>query len=441
MRNYGRMFLRVGLFAAVACLPAMQVAYAQNAESLIKSERADFDEQVGELALPAEYMAQGRMFRGFLIKPELEIQTRYDSNVYREHRGGQSDAIVAFKPALTLQKSYGGLDLALRAHGNIERYKSLSDENKEELFVGFGGYYDVNSRWAFPFSTHYSRTYKDRGSPQISTSLDSPVSLDQANYSAGFIRTFNRLSIEMMGKYRTFKFEDGITLGDPRMPVVYSDNDRTAIGGNVRFKYMFPRNETGKSGHMVFLDLDTQKHTYDRGVYDGGRFTGLKKDHMAHNVTLGFATTYKGILQASLGAGILSRQYDDSRLKNVDSLDVMANVKYAFRPRLVFDFKADRYFSEFSDSQSGVIETEYELGADFELKHNIFWRNAFTYKTYDFAEVDRFDTDYKLETGLKYYMNQNIYTQLGLSYQDRQSNETGRDFDRTQLMLSVVSRL
>lgn len=441
MRICERVFLRIALCAVLAIASALPLAHAQNVENLVNAQRADFDERVGSLTPPPEYTQQGRTFRGFVIKPEFDVQTRYNSNVYAEESGEQGDFIVSMKPAVSIQKSYSGLDMALRLSGNIERYKSLKARDNEEFMAEFGGNFDANSRWQFPFSADYKRTYKDSGSPRVSGVAESPVSLDQGNYAAGFVRTFNRLSVEMMGKYRTFKFEDGTSVDDLRTAIVHSDNDRNALGGNIRFKYMFPRSETGQSGHMVFLDLDGQKHIYERGIYDGAGFSDLKKDHMAYNATLGFATSYKGIIQASVGAGILTRKYEDDRLKNVSSFDAMANIRYAFRPRLTFDLKLDRYFSEFLDSRSDVIETEYELGADFEIKHNLFWRNAFTYKTYDFEEIDRMDQDYKLETGLKYYLNRNVHTQLGLSYQDRLSNENGRDFDRTQLMLSVVSRL
>lgn len=429
------------IFVQCLSLTSAPFAYAQQSvESLLRSEKSDFDERVGVRNVPEEYNAYGFNYKGFQIRPEMLTELQYNDNVFAEEDGGESDLIMSLRPTVTISKSYDVLELATRMRANIERFKEFDGDDKEEFTTEFGGKYEPNLKWNVPFNLRYNKSARARGNPQNATALDEPTNIEETSATIGIERNFNRLSVRLLGKYGNFDFEDGTTQNGAT-PVIFSDNNRSTHGANLRFSYLFPRNSTGKSGHLVFLDLDLQEQQFEKNSFQNGAFTTFKRDNTTYNAIAGFTTTYKGLLEASLGVGYLSRDYEAAQLDTLNSMDFIGEVKYSLTPKIALDLQADRSFTQSSDTQTGIVETEYSIGSDYEIYHNLFWRSNFAYKNFEFSDIDREDDDYRFSTNLRYFINNNFYTQLGYSYQDRSSTVTDRSFDRSVISLSLNSKL
>lgn len=431
-------FITVLITAGMLCTPG-SIAMAQ-VDKRLQREQSKFDEQVGIRNLPEEYVPKGIMYKGFLLKPELSIQNQYNTNIYGDKNGAESDYVVNIKPQLLIDKQYDVWSFAARGQANIERFATFDKENKVEYYGEFSGNYNPNSRWEFPFNFSHTKTFKERGSPQNAGVLEEPTAVEVFQSSAGFVRNFNRLSLQLLGKYNDYEFEDGETQNTGQK-VVFSDNNRSGVGANLRLSYLFPRNVTGDSGHTIFLDVDTQKLTFEKPTFINGGFNGTKKDSTNYNVIAGFATSYKGILEGSIGAGYLYRKFDDSSKEPIKSLDFAANIKYAPTRRFALDFNADRFITQSSDTQSGIVETQYSLSGDYSIYHNIYWKNTLALRDYEFSDNDRNDKDYRASSVVRYHINQNLYSDFGVTHQIRDSSIPDREFDRTIFLLSLTGAL
>ena len=413
-----------------------QIAWAQVQEN--KPPFVDHNSRV-----PQDLQSKPLSYKGFKYLPQLTLTGKYDSNIFISSQDEIGDYSLATTPEITIAKEYGRFASSLNLKTNIERFASESSENKNTYSAEFESDFYANSRWTIPFNAAYYDSVLDRSSPigNLSTS-EKPLEFSSWNANTGIIRKFNRLSLSLIGSYSEITYKDGISVQNGT-PVVLSDNDRSTMGLNLGLVYELPRegSSDGVPEHYLFANVIGGRQDFKRLSYSNGAFSGVDKSRDTLSVLVGFKTGYKGILNAQLGAGILNQYFEDPTLDETSTYDLLANIDFALTKKATLNFLAGRDISQDNDIVQGIVLTDYNLGLDYEIKHNLYSSLSLGYTTSEFDTIDREDEDYSAGLELYYVLNPKFSAKASASHVFRDSTQDLRDYKRNIFMLSLTGRL
>ena len=423
-------------FSILFCL-----ALPASAQSLLRREQELYERPVDQRLHP-ELRADGLNWHGFVYKPQMAVTSRYNSNVRALNNGSDADYSVLMQPEISVQKQYDGHVLAGNLSVDIERFADLKAEDKEDVKGFLRGNFNLNSRWSIPAGISFSKQAKERSAPQQQALTKEPTDTHTLSGNLGVTRNFNRLSLSLIGAAEDITHDDGTALSNGT-PVIFRDDDRTNISGLLRARYGFLRggDSNDKPEHMLFADFKLENQDYKRRSFEGVSFSGASGDNTRYGVFSGFETAYKGLLFATLGAGYTAVKYDDATLDNVNLMTLRGEASYLITPRLELSTKALRRINQDNDFAQGYKETSFSLGIDYEAAHDLYLFSEASYSANDFIGTTREDDIYSAEIGLRYHNSHRLETRLGLSYDDRHSNQSAQEFDRTQILLSLIGKI
>lgn len=378
---------------------------------------------------------------GFILVPKLTLHTIYDSNVLATNNNEKSDVSMLLTPSLNVQKKYGNHVFVFGGETEIERYISQSGENSEAYKGYLRGILEGNSRWQFPFSAIYTQKPRSRSTPVTTLTPTERLNINTFHVDAGVTRRFNRLSLTLLGEYTDITYEDGVSL-DSGAPVIFSDDDRTRTGAKLKLRYDFPRDSAGNQAeHILYANIGYGQSEYKRRQFFGQGFTGPDADNTDMGILVGFETDYKGLVFANIGAGFIRKIYDDPLLNNINTYDLTADIAYNLTPKLTLNAMAERSIDQDNGLAQGVITTDYQIGADYELLHNLYLGGNIGYTSYDFQDISREDESMKSAVHLKYLHSRHFESGLEMRYEDRTSNIQDNEFDRLELLFRLTGKL
>ncbi len=392
--------------------------------------------------VPPELLPQPFIYKGFKYQPQLTLRGQYDSNLFSTLNDQVSDYSLTTSPQLSIGKEYGRFSTALKARADIQRFSSQHTENQEGYAVSLNNNFDINSRWSIPFNFSYLGNALKRGNPVKNLAVsEKPITFETWNANAGIVRRFNRLSLSLIGDYSEISFQDGRSLSG--LPVVLSDNDRSTMTGTVGLRYDLLRGDAAGEAaeHYLFANAKFGHQDHRRLAYTNGSFSGLNKDRDTLSAMIGFKTGYKGLLNARLGVGILNQYFEAPTLDNTSTYDFSADIDYALTRRLNLAFAAGRDISQDNDLLQGMVMNTYNLGMEYEIRHDLYSSVILGYASSEFEEINREDSDYSAGLELQYFLNPHLSAKAGISHVFRDSSDALQDYDRNILMFSITGSL
>ncbi len=427
----------LAILSAVICVAALP-AYGQ---TQLRQDRQLLQLPIDE-RIPEELTAPGVQYKGMIIKPILETDLIYDSNIYAEDKSENTDFILSLKPEISFLKRVEAHRFLAGVSANLERFIKEPDENNEEYNAFIRGNIDLGKKMAALVSAAYVHKTRQRSTPKSGGDFsDEPVYIDTYSGYGGIERRFGRLNISLLGSYAHIENENGWSSATDET-VIYSDNDRDVYGASIKLRYSIPRGSAGEEGHILYADYKINKHEYKRQEHDGTGFLGIKRDNMEQGFLAGFETEYKGILFANLGAGYFWQEYDDSRLDTTDSLDFNADIAWNVLPKMTLSFNASREIEQNNDFLGGYVRSSYGLGVDYEFLHNLYLDSSFTYADYDFSgNANREDNDYITRLGIRYLHSRNFESAIDLTSHVRNSDAPENEFERMIFMMRLTGKL
>lgn len=430
----------LGQACLICALVFVMGLFQESQAQIFETKKSPADIAVAD-RLPEAFRAPGIIANNMIFQPKITLDSKYDTNVLATQSNTLSDYSLTFKPSINILKEWHDHRILFETGASVERFLDETDENNEGYYAGLTSKIIGNSHWSFPSSFSYKKTPRKRESPLLTRIADKRLDIKASKAEIGVTRHFNRLSLTLLGNYSTVRYEDGIALNQVT-PTIYSDNDRDRVGGILRFRYDLPRSARGTDFENVFFtNLIYGKKKYKKNSYQGGSFSGPKASHDEYGFLSGFNTQYKGLLFANIGAGLRHQKFDDSRLKDTDTTELYADISYNLTPKLGLNFGAKRDIDQDNGLTQGVVTSDYHIGADYELLHDLYAGAELGYIQYDFDRFNREDEDVYGSFYLKKFLNQNLESQLKLNYHDRQSNIAGRAFDRFDIIFSLTGKI
>lgn len=389
--------------------------------------------------LPEELKNKGLVYKGFIYKPSLDVETRYNSNVLAQTNDTTPDFVHALGPGIGVQKEYGLNKFHFNVDLNIERFYSREQENKEEFRVQTRGTIGINSRWLLPYDVFFTRNTLNRTQPRQSNTTKTPTRRRRFNAETGIKRRFNRGSLALIGHFRELSLEDGRAI-HTNQPVIKSDSNRTEYGATLNARYLLgPRNE--RPEYNLFAVLTVNQQDFEKRRFENGAFQGPTSDRTEYIGTLGFETRYKDLVYANLGAGLQRQAFDADGSDSVNAFRFSAELRAKITPGSSLNFRGTRNVNQESELTKGSINTRFGTGLDYELRHDIYFNSNVDYIHRDFIEDQRVDEDFIAKSGIKYFLNDNLTSEISLRYRDRSSNLSGNAFRRTLMLWRITGRL
>ena len=432
----------IGLFLSAFLIISLLflVASTDSAVAQTPDER-EMLQRPSDSRTPEDLRPKGLVWRGFLYRPALEIESGYIDNVLAEDQDIKSDFFTRVKPSLRVEKEIGRHSLFFTGRANVERFAKRSKENVEEFSISTSGVIEAKSDLAFPFRIQYSQDHRNRDEPTSNLSTDTPRGVDRLLLKTGVIKKFNRLNLSIQGEYEKLRFDNEKSL-NRQEAVIFDDNDREEYAGLIRLSYEFPRNSDANNiEHEVFTNLRVETQEFERGEFTGNGFDGPRADRDIYQGLLGFRTDYKGLLFARIALGYEEQIFEADSIENISYLDFLADIEYVIHPKMTLRLNAARDIIQTADNQSGITETTFLGGLDYELLHDLYLETEYRYKDFKFESSERKDKDHFGIVRLNHILSRYLSAELEATHQRRSSTIDSEEFDRTIFLLRLRGEL
>jgi hypothetical protein len=409
------------------------------AQGVLRAEKRAFlpPETTG---IPSDFAPNGLVYKGFTYYPSITLKQIYTDNVYAEPNDGQDDFLTKVTPSIKILKQYGGLQLATRADVTVERYKRFDGENTEDHNLVFSGTYTANSRWSMPFSFNYNSTSVRRGEPLSQSATAEPLGIVSRGASLGLTRRFNRLILNLTGRYDEAFYDDGKTL-ITGAPVIYRDNDRQIYSGRLGLRYDLALGAGGRAEHILFANLDIKDSRYKRRDYVNGGFSGVYRDSVELGGFIGLETSYEDRLFANIGIGYFKNDYDDPSLIALDDIDFGAEIEYALTPKWRLGAEIDREITQDNDIVQGEVETRYAFTSSYEVYSRLYLDGGIEYTERKYGQDQQTDKETTYKAGMLYLLNQNWRLGFDAAVASFDSSRANQSFDRNIYSLSIIGKM
>jgi hypothetical protein len=388
--------------------------------------------------IPFDLRPKQLEFRGFLYEPKITVDTLYDSNALAQSDNPQSDFILQISPSLMIDKHFEDHILKFGATAQINRYAELHDENTTQPEVFFKGALNNSGPLKLPFDFNYTKEVRQRRIPQKNGLTIQPGKIDIFNAETGFIRSFNRLSLGLMGLYESKQYTNEI-LARTNTKAVNDDLDRAEYRGTLKIKYEFPSENRTQPHHVLYTDIFRARQNYKRLAFTEGDYTGENGDRDITGFLSGIETRYKGLVFANIGAGYEKHSFDDKNLEDVDIFNLKASIDYNILSKLTLNLTTSSGISQDNGFLQGVKVFSAGFGGDYELQHDLYASANIRNIQYKFIDSTRNQEDDIIgELELKKLNSENLTSKASVVYQDRRADDPQFAFDRMTFMLGLA---
>ncbi len=411
--------LRVALPIILTALCALSPqAFAQNDERFLTHTDVVSVKQRPD----SHYEPIGMPVRSFRAHPGIEVETRFDDNIFRTPTNEQDDVIVTYKPSIALDSDWSRHRMNLQVRGRLGRYADNENEDFDDYDVYAGGRYDIEHGAFLTGSAFYEHVHEDRSDPS-SAGGDEPTEIDVVTARAGFAKERARMRLKLDGMIRARDFDDA-NIG----ALVIDNSDRNHVEQRYtgQLGYEFSPNYEAFARYSL-IDVNYDKLT--NGIVD--------RDSTGHEMTLGSAVDISGKMKGEVFAGYMNRGYDAP-------LDDISGAKYG--GSLLWNLSAltslkgalNRNIEEIdSVTASGYVRTEGILSLEHALRRNILFDADIGFRNDDFEGNGREDDTLIAGSALEYKPFRGGTLAAGYRFIERDSTVAASNYSNNRFLLSA----
>lgn len=374
------------------------------------------------------FAPQGLRAGTFLVFPTLGLGATYDDNIFAADNATEEDMIYTVTPGVSVQSQWNNHALNFFADGEIGRYADFDNEDYEDYAVGTDGRIDITRAANFYGALRFAEDHEERGSPDDANGIE-PTDFTSLNFRGGYFQKFNRVSLRAEADWTSLDYDDvatttGVINNDDR------DRDTIFYTGRVGYEFI--------DGYEAFLRGRFYEVEYDSTVDD----SGLNRSGDGYDGVAGLVFDLTALTQVEVFGGFVSKDYDDPLLSEIDGPMYGGALNWSPRRYLVVRGAVQRSVEETTQvDYAGYLSTNYSLNVEYRFRPDLRLTagGSFTTSDYDLASnsaaQEREDEVLGLNAGARYYITRFFFAGLNYSFQQRQSNLAGQDYDRNQIAL------
>lgn len=376
-----------------------------------------------------ELDALGAHLGAFYVFPSLTNGLHYNDNVFATDGNEESDFLYTLEPQVAVRSDWNRHAVGLAAGGRLGYYFDETDENFKDAFANASGRLDISSSSVLRGNIDLRREHEERGDPNDAGGAEPTVFYNLAGSVEGSHR-FNRVTISAGGEVRHFDYDDVDATGGGTID--QDDRDRMQYRPGVRVAYEF------LDGYAAFVRAEGDIRRYDQSTDNAG----INRDSQGYDLVGGASLDLTGLLFGDIFAGVRQRFFEDSRFDTATNPVVGATLTWVPTGLTTVILKADSEFIESTDANSsGFSSTGVGLTVDHELLRNLILTAGAGFRYDDFEGTSREDKFFTATAGANYLMNRWLSLGARYVYSNRNSNESGADYDRNLISLLLTAKL
>ncbi len=364
-----------------------------------------------------EYDPLGVRAGSFLIFPSVAIEEQYESNIFFTPDDEEDDFITRIIPSLTAQSTWSNHSLSLRGGADAGFYADNSDENYVDYFVGATGRLDIRRSTSLTLSPEFRHDHESRSSPDDPGTGKEPTEFDVYRSEAQLFHNFGRINATVGGEFERFSYED-VPLAAGGGDLNNHERDRNEYLGSLRIGYEIqPTYEAFVLGTYSVIDYD-------------GLEGGVNRDSDGYFIGAGMDLDLTGVLFGEVFIGFESRDYDSSALDDFSGVSGGGELTWNVTRLTTVTGAASVAVRETTVAgASGSLLAAGDLDVDHELLRNLLIGVDGSIARDDFEGIDRVDYVYGAGADVTYLINRYLSAGLDYSFQTRDSDAAGEDFD------------
>ena len=418
-------FLKIlSFFTAVLCVAVP--SFAQSApDSLFNRDK---NVSVKERPKP-EYETEGIRRGIWVYRPDINIRTEFDDNVFAEDQGADDDIIFVAAPSLEIEMDRSVHGMKAFVDAETRQYSDFGDESHTNYGAGVEGRLDVR-RGAFVGAgvTHRQR-HEGRTAAGVARGSTEPIEFDRTDAFLRGSREFGRTRIQAEASYGNTNYDDVPLAGG--LIADQDFRDRNDLGLTLRGDYAITPDRS-VFARVRYLDQDYKEA--------GNPITRDQKGYVFEG---GVDFDLTNLIRGEVGVGYLKREYSSPTRTDFDGLSYNGRLDWFATPLITVTAEGARTVrpSELLNSPAAVSE-RIALAADYEWRRNIVLSVRADYRDENYRDIDRTDERLTYTAGATYLMNRYVGFSLGVSHTafDSDGLFAQTDFDNARIVVGVTLR-
>lgn len=382
---------------------------------------------------PQERVAEGYdqlgVRRGaFLILPSVEVDARYDDNIFATQTNESDDLIALVRPDVKVRSQWSQHALNFGANAEVARYADFTAEDYEHYTLTSDGRVDITRETNATARFRYRFSTEERGSPNDVNGV-APTDTEDMLVGARLNHRFNRVVVRVSGEFEDFDFDDvatttGVTNNDDR------DREKWTFGLRVGYE-ISPR-------FQAFMDGSYNEIDYDSAVDDAG----VNRDSDGYGVTAGVAFDITGVTRGDVGLSYREQDFADQSLTDADGVGLDAGVTWDVTRLTQVRGTAGLSIDETTTANtSGLVTQRVGVTVNHELRRNILLNGGVSYSQSDYEGISREDDTLGITAGARYLFNRYMSVGVSGNFRDKDSDAANSSWKRNQITLRFRAQL
>ncbi len=380
-----------------------------------------------------EFKPMGIVAKGYLFIPSLSLEQKYDNNILAATAQEQDDFITALTPALHVELQGSRHEMEFEAAYEVFQFWDHSDENSENFTTGLNGVLEARQNVKIPYKFSYDSVHEKREDDLAGLLPREPLKQETFLAETGLDIKPGRLGLKVLGRYKQDEFEDGRT--PVGVSVIRSDSDREAWEGETSVSYDL------NPVHTVSLTGQWGQTNYDKRTFQGGAFTGPRRDNDRYGLLAGWKRDYKGIVISTVKLGYEKRDYDSATINNIEDLAADIDIAWNMSDITTLNLAFQRTTLEDKDIISGIRSSKTSISIDHELRKNIILGILGEHDYRDFENLNREDETLRLRALARYTLNPHVSLSGEYEFTTRDSNLRPFQFERDIFLVRLTGQM
>lgn len=353
--------------------------------------------------------------------PDLGLEVVFDDNIRRSEDNEVEDWYTRIRPKFDWIWAFGRHELDVSAEIDSWHYAEESNEDAFDRYLLAELDLDISHLIDIDLATGYSRSHTLRGHDPSAATID-PNLWETMGASGEFIygRRSNQMQLSLLLDHQEIEFLNNDLEG--------RDHDQDTIQGTIFYNWG-PKTQ-------LLVKLSRVEFDYDREyapIAPGG--AELDSTEIGFHVGVNWEATYKTSGEFSIGK--TKKDMDDSRLKSYSGLTTSLNLKWEPKSYSTVDVLLERSSQETKQaSTSHVIRNQFSVDWDHELTRRLTMKSGITLENDKWSQI-REDDLFDLYLGLEYSLYRWMDVGMRYTFQNRDSNIEGLDYDSNVIMFTV----
>lgn len=351
----------------------------------------------------------------FVLFPEVETGLRWDSNVLSSPNP-DSDVAYELLPSARLVSDWSRHALEFNARATLSFFNEFDSEDDRGYFVETRGRLDFTKRSNLQALISQSLAQESRSAIDTSNAPDR-TDVETRRAALTFNHTFNRLTVQLRGSYETRDYSDDVFNG---VVTRNDDRDLDETEQAVRATWEF------KPTLSAFAEVGLVQREFGAAAQSDN----IQRDSTGerYRVGLDFGDTGE-IVRGEISVGYGVERPDAAGLSEVTAFLFDANASWRASRLTTFLLNARSDIEETTTTGSGGVITHFiGLEARHAFRRNLIGSAEASISTRDFDATTLEESEWRIGTGLEYFMNRNVVLFGNYMHTDFDSNSPGSSF-------------